>query len=553
MKLLIAGLLLLFGSALAAPGAHGPGGEHLDAPPGTAAGAEVPRVEASSETFELVGRLQSGELSILVDRFDTNEPVLNAQVTVQFGGREAKAKFHADHGDYSLDDPALLEALGTPGEHALVFTIVAGAESDLLEGELVVAASAMHAGAHGHDHWPERALFGAGALALAALAFFAWKRRRPAASAVAMFVVCGAIVASEAHAGPGAHGPGGEHLDAPQGARASGLARLPDGSVNLPKAAQRRLEIRTVLAPQTEAAATVELPGRVVMDPNAGGRVQPVHGGRIEPAGGGLPTAGQKVAKGQVLAYVRHHAEPFAQANQVAQHTELRASRIVAEHRVQRLASLEGTVPGKEIEAARVELQGLLERERRIGASVGSREALAAPVSGVIAVANAVAGQVVEARDVLFEVIDPARLLVEATLAEVALAERIAGAQLQGLPGVELRVLGYGRSLRDGVLPVTFRAVPAKDAGLPPLAIGQPVTVVAALSERVRGIVLPARAIVRSPSNEPVVWIKAGAERFVPQPVQVRPLNAHEVVVTSGLAPDNRVVVQGAALVAQIR
>ena len=33
---------------------------------------------------------------------------------------------------------------------------------------------------------------------------------------------------------------------------------------------------------KAEAAATVELPGRVVMDPNASGRVQAVHGGRIE-------------------------------------------------------------------------------------------------------------------------------------------------------------------------------------------------------------------------------------------------------------------------------
>jgi len=59
--------------------------------------------------------------------------------------------------------------------------------------------------------------------------------------------------------------------------------------------------------------------------------------------------------------------------------------------------------------------------------------------------------------------------------------------------------------------------------------------------------------VVRNPTNEPVVWIKSGAERFIPQPVRFRPLDAQTVVVTGGLGVDNRVVVQGAPLIAQIR
>ena len=73
------------------------------------------------------------------------------------------------------------------------------------------------------------------------------------------------------------------------------------------------------------------------------------------------------------------------------------------------------------------------------------------------------------------------------------------------------------------------------------------------LKERIKGVVLPAQAVVRNPSNEPIVWIKSGAERFIPQPVQFRPLDASTVVVTQGLSADNRVVVQGAPLIAQIR
>ncbi|MBP6901157.1 MAG: efflux RND transporter periplasmic adaptor subunit [Burkholderiaceae bacterium] len=380
------------------------------------------------------------------------------------------------------------------------------------------------------------------------------RARRPQTAAALLALV---LLAPAADAAPGAHGPNGEHLDAPGAAvSASGLARLPDGSVNVPKLAQRRMAIRTVLAPEGEAAATVQLPGRVVVDPNASGRVQAVHGGRIEAGPQGLPFAGKAVRRGEVLAYVRHHAEPYAQGAQQAQLAELRAQRQLAEQRLQRLEGLEGTVPRKEIEAARSDAGSLAERERSIGASLVAREALIAPVSGVVARADLVIGQVVESRDVLFEVVDPARVLVEASTADAGLASRLGSATLQGLPGVSLRLLGAARMLRDGVLPLTFAVATARPgAGAPalPLAIGQPVTVLAQSTARLRGVVLPAQAVVRNPANEAIVWIKSGAERFIPQPVQFQALDAATVVVTQGLGADNRVVVQGAALIAQIR
>lgn len=355
-------------------------------------------------------------------------------------------------------------------------------------------------------------------------------------------------------AGPGAHGPNGEHLDGAGGpGNASGLARLPDGSVNVPKPAQRRMGIRTLMAPVQEAAATVELPGRVLMNPNAGGRVQAHHGGRLEAGPKGFPVLGQSVQRGEILVYTRHHTDPFAQANQQAQLAELAANRAIAEQRVARLESLEGTVPRKEIEAARAELRGLVERERSISQSVHAREAMVSPVTGVIARADAIAGQVVETGYVIFEVVDPRQLMVEATTTDPTLAARLAGATLQGVAGAKLRLLGAARSLRDGVLPITFEAGSVDPAKGLPLAVGQPVTVVATLSERVKGIVLPAQAVVRNSANEPIVWIKSGAERYIPQPVQYQPLDAQSIVVTAGLGADNRVVVQGAPLIAQIR
>jgi hypothetical protein len=361
------------------------------------------------------------------------------------------------------------------------------------------------------------------------------------------------LAGSPAWGSPGAHGPNDEHLDAPQTANVNGLMRLPDGSVNVPMLAQRRMGIRTQIVAASQAQATVELAGRVVMDPNAGGRVQAVHGGRVEAGPRGLPVAGQAVRQGEVLAYIRHHAEPYAQANQEAQLAELRSSRQLAAQRVERLQSLEGTVPRKEIEAARAELQSLSAREKSIGASLGAREALVAPVSGVIARTQAVAGQVADARELLFEIVDPSRLMVEATTADTALPARMAGASLREAPGARLQLVGAGGALRDGVMPVNFRLQTAGAGQALPLAVGQPVTLIAQLAERVEGFVLPAQAVVRNAANEQVVWIKSGAERYIPQPVSVRTLDAATVVVVQGLGADNRVVVEGAALLAQIR
>ena len=377
-----------------------------------------------------------------------------------------------------------------------------------------------------------------------------------------------AALAPPASASPGAHGPNGEHLDGPVAVKVDGLARLPDGSVQVPVPAQRRMGVQTRFVPLGDAAGAVLLPGRVVMDPNAGGRVQTVQGGRVEPGPQGLPEAGRAVRRGEVLAYVRYHGDPYAHANQAAALSELRANRRLAEQRVQRLRSLEGSVPRKDIETAEAELASLQAREKAVGGSLTTAEALVAPVDGVIASAAVVAGQVVEPRDVLYEIVDPRRVMVEALTADATLAERITGAQLREVPGLTLKLSGAGRSLRDGLLPLTFRAdlaaarpadkvgkggaTPMTPATLP-LAVGQTLSVIVTTDTKLKGYVLPAQAIVRNPANEPIVWIKSGPERYIPQPVQYQALDSTTVVVTQGLGEANRVVVRGAPLIAQIR
>ncbi len=190
-------LLLANPPALAAPGAHGPNGEHLDGPTTMRATSALPRVEAKSEAFELVAELRAGELVILIDRYESTEPVLGAKLEVESGALKAVAAFRAEQGDYVVTDAALLKTLASPGEHGLVFTLLVGQDSDLLDGTLVNAASGRpasnnsaandaHGHAHGgddhgddHHHEMERAAWiGAGVAALGLLGGIAWWRQR---------------------------------------------------------------------------------------------------------------------------------------------------------------------------------------------------------------------------------------------------------------------------------------------------------------------------------------------------------------------------------------
>lgn len=174
----IAALMFVLGAAFAGPGAHGPGGEHLDAPGSHAANTTTrPRIEAKSELFELVGYLGGGELSVMINRFETNEPLLDARVEVAMGASKATAKFHADHGDYAIDDAAFLKQLSVAGEHPLIFTIVAGNDSDLLAGTLTVASAQTEPQAGEHSHALDYALTAAAALVLVIAVVVLWRRR----------------------------------------------------------------------------------------------------------------------------------------------------------------------------------------------------------------------------------------------------------------------------------------------------------------------------------------------------------------------------------------
>lgn len=326
--------------------------------------------------------------------------------------------------------------------------------------------------------------------------------------------------------------------------------RLEDGSLFVPKAVQRQLGLRTRVAVVQELAVTVELAGKVVADARAGGLVQAGQAGRVEATSAGLPVLGQAVHKGELLAQLRPVLSSMERGSNLAQIAEITAQLAIAERKVARYAQLEGAVPQATIDAARLERDALRQRRSALGSGLDQAEALRAPISGVVSAAHAVAGQVVDAKDVLFEVVDPARLSVEALAYDPLPASGVARASA-AVPGgaLDLAYVGSGQQLREQAQVLLFRVQP----GGPAVAVGQPLTVLATTAGRVHGAAVPRSALVKTATGETAVWVHTAAERFVQRPVTAQALGALELAVTQGLAQGERVVTDGAALLAQVR
>lgn len=357
---------------------------------------------------------------------------------------------------------------------------------------------------------------------------------------------CLALVKSQAHAGDD-HANG----SAPSVMNGNGPQRMADGSVFLPKPAQRKLSVQTVVVETANLPRSLELNGRVMMDPNAGGKIQPINAGRIEAGPKGLPNAGQSVKKGDVLAYVVPAASPLEKASQSAQLADLRATKVLAEKPLLRQRELSDSVARKDLEATESEVSSLTGRIAALGIGLNGRETLTAPASGVIASAHVVAGQVVDARELLFEIIDPQRLRIEALTFDGALANNIGSASLaDGDRHIPLNFIGAARSLREQALPLNFLV---QNSDLFGLAVGQPVKVFVQSKQKNSGIAVPLSSLMKNAANQSVVWVKVAPEEFEPRTVTYQPLDGTRVTVTSGLKSSERVVTQGATLINQVR
>ena len=154
--------------------------DHGDAPTPSPTTTSVPRAETQTSDFELVVEQQGPSLLLFLDRFESNEPVTDAQVEVQSNEQQATASKVAP-GTYRVTG----DAWTRPGTHALTISVQTPDASDLLSVTLDIPAPAAEktdkTWATGRTGW---LLAGATLLLALAAVFVAavvWQRRRKSA------------------------------------------------------------------------------------------------------------------------------------------------------------------------------------------------------------------------------------------------------------------------------------------------------------------------------------------------------------------------------------
>lgn len=165
-KTLLASALSL---QLATAFAHG-GEDHGAAQALPASTQRLPSAEAHSPDFELYAQLQGDTLTVYLDRYSDNQPIVGASIEVESETFKATLKPVAQ-GAYQV----AAESLNHPGEHSLLFTVLAGEQSDLLDTVLSVSPGADVDQPRASPFWW---LLGAGLSVLVAAAFVLTRRRR---------------------------------------------------------------------------------------------------------------------------------------------------------------------------------------------------------------------------------------------------------------------------------------------------------------------------------------------------------------------------------------
>ena len=542
---------------------HG-GHDHGDAPPPSTLQI-APRVTAVSPLFELVAVSSGGALTVYLDRFDTNEPAVGARIDVETPAGPVTATPDGDV--YKVD----ARWASTPGEYELLFTITADAEIDFLTGTLAVPQTLIAPVAEIDSGGfvgtaiakqfrdavvaivpkrmsqldPALIFVGIAGFLGGALVMGLVRRKKIAAGLFASllaFLMATTFAYSETatNTEPNA-----------QAAIRDVAQRLADGRVFAPKSAQRILAIRTIAATEAEHRSSIEMPGRVIPDPNGSGFVQTAIGGRLLPPPGGFPPLGAQVKAGQLMAFIEPSLAAADQSSIRQSKGELDQDIALEERQLDRLRTLakSGTASARQLEEAELTLDGLRKRRAALEAIRMEPERLVAPVSGVVSKANAAPGLIAETNTEVFHIINPEQLWVEAL--SFGRNEVSGNASIGTVDGssVALTLVGAGFAEDGQAQPVHFR-VDDKSGRLNP---GDRVTLVAQTKASTMGIAAPREAVIRGANGEDIVFVHKAPELFEPRPVRTEPLDGGRVIIVAGIKAGERFVSQGAELLNQLR
>ena len=327
-----------------------------------------------------------------------------------------------------------------------------------------------------------------------------------------------------------------------------------DQRVVLTEAGARAAGIRVepVRLDSSAGRQDLQMPGQVDFDPRRVAVISPRVAGRIERL---EVVEGETVVGGQVVAQISSPAyltaqNDFAQARRratsLAGGPDADGARLIAEAARRRLAMMGGGP------AAVARLEDGIEMDPYL--------ALEAPFGGTIMDARALPGQAVEAGHEIFRLADLSVVDVVADIPEQALPlVHVGQAATISIPAYpHLEFAGHVERLRSELNPETrtVRAVIHARNPAGRLRPGMFATVRLAVTPGRGGtaaVVIPEAAVITD-GEQRFVFVEVAPLTFVRRPVEILPLaspgaavpGSDRVIVRSGLAPGERVVVAGA-------
>lgn len=353
----------------------------------------------------------------------------------------------------------------------------------------------------------------------------------------------------------------------------------------------------------------VQAPGRVIPRHGSAAHVTPPVAGSVESPEGGLPDLGDRVERGQLLAWLRPPLPPTEAAQLLAnrvgvetQRRELRLKRSELDVRLAEIAAAERAADAREdyLRRARERAQALAEKglateqevddaARDLDVAAGEREGRAllvqelraardevsallaaidarpsaegerlplyAPISGIVLQAECIEGQFFEAAQTVFELLDASTVWVEARVPEFDLpAIGPSASALLRVPGHESFLLDL--SAVEGAHLVHVAPVVDPETHAAPLRfevpnqeqrlrVGMSVDVFLEAGAARAALAIPRESVVIE-SGRPTAYVLVSGEMFQKRFVDLGIEDGDRVEVRGGLAEGERVVARGA-------
>jgi RND family efflux transporter MFP subunit len=345
---------------------------------------------------------------------------------------------------------------------------------------------------------------------------------------------------------------------------------------------EQQWKIRSIAEPVTKRRLVEHMRLPAVVSPKSGGIAQvtvPISGRLQAVTNGSLPTVGDKVKAGEVLALLQPSFSELG-ARFVEAQSEVTRAKLELEQaeltfkRTQKLASAQARTE-RELQDAEFAFKAAqAKHEAAVALQATFRQAssavlgeftnqfaipLTAPISGIIvAQASAALGEYIAAEKAVFTILDGSQVFVEARVPEtdVANLSEAKGAtyELPGKPGQfnSITDAGRGRLVSVGIhvdsathtVPVIYQ-VSNPDLGL---RVGQSLDLHVESRRIEDGLAVPESAIVDE-AGQPVAFVQVSGETFEKRELTLGVRDGNWVQVLSGLKEAERVVVKGASAI----